>query len=112
MNACTLQQARAAKHKAVEMFRGTASVAGIGITRIDDGYGLNVNLERLPESPLPTDVDGVPLCVEIVAQSASARESRVGRYPSDLETGRNRAVRAALVGEAPRSALHAARCRR
>jgi len=61
MNACTLQQARAAKHKAVEMFRGTAAVAGIGITRIENGYGLKVDLERPPESPLPTDVDGVPL---------------------------------------------------
>ena len=66
MNACTLQQARAAKDKALEMLRGTAAVAGVGITRVEDGYGLKVNLERLPESPLPTDVDGVPLCVEIV----------------------------------------------
>ena len=77
MNACTLQQARAAKHKAVEMFRG-ARVAGIGITRIEDGYGLKVNLERLPESPLPTDVDGVPLRVEIVG-SIRKREVTEGR---------------------------------
>jgi hypothetical protein len=44
MNACTLQQARAAKHKAVEMFRGTAAVAGIGITRIEDGVPLRVEI--------------------------------------------------------------------
>jgi len=78
MNACTLQQARAAKHTAVEMFRGR--VAGIGITRIEDGYGLKVNLERLPESPLPTDVDGVPLRVEIVG-SIRNREVTEGRDP-------------------------------
>ena len=78
MNACTLQQARAAKHKAAEMFRGTATVAGIGITRIEDGYGLKVNLERPLESPLPTDVDGVPLRVEIVS-SIRKREVTEGR---------------------------------
>jgi hypothetical protein len=78
MNACTLQQTWAAKHKALEMFRGTAPVAGIGITRIEDGYGLKVSLERLPESPLPTDVDGVPLHVEIVG-AIRKREMTAGR---------------------------------
>ena len=72
MNACTLQQARAAKHKVVEMFRGTAAVAGIGITRIEDGYGLKVNLERLPESPLPTWT-AYPCASRSSARSASAR---------------------------------------
>ena len=78
MKACTLPQARAAKHKAMEMFRRTATVVGIGITRVEDGYGLKVNLERPPESPLPTDVDGVPLRVEIVG-SIRKREVTEGR---------------------------------
>jgi hypothetical protein len=75
-----LQQARAAK-KAVEMFRGTVAVAGIGITRIEDGYGLKVNLERPPASLLPTDVDGVPLRVEILG-TIGKRDITEGRVLS------------------------------
>lgn len=64
MNTCTLEQARAAKQKARTVLGATD--AGVGITRVDAGYGLKVNLQRPPARPLPTSVDGVPLQVEIV----------------------------------------------
>jgi len=73
MNTCTLEQARAAKTKALEVFRSFVPVAGIGITRIEKGYGLKVNLERQSKVPLPTDVDGVPVRVEFVG--------RIGKRP-------------------------------
>jgi hypothetical protein len=68
MNACTLAQARAAKSKATALFSALAPVVGVGLTRVGDGYGLKVNLERAPIKPLPPDVDGVPVRVEIVGR--------------------------------------------
>ena len=73
MNTCTLERARAAKSRALEVFRSLVLVAGVGITRIEKGYGLKVNLERQPKVPLPTDVDGVPVRVEVVG--------RIGKRP-------------------------------
>jgi hypothetical protein len=43
---CTLEEARAAKTRAREMFRPLAEVVGLGITRIDGGYGVKVNLRE------------------------------------------------------------------
>jgi hypothetical protein len=65
---CSLDEARKAKRRATKVFEPFVSVVGIGITRIGDGYGLKVNLRNLPPSDtqLPTDVDGVPVRVEVV----------------------------------------------
>ena len=67
---CSLNEARAAKVTAAEAFGRLAEVAGIGITRLGDGYGLKVNLSRPPRSasPLPTEIAGVPVRVEVVGQ--------------------------------------------
>jgi hypothetical protein len=63
----TLEQARAAKVRAKEVFPKLADVAGIGITRHDQGYAVKVNLQRQPspEVSLPGELDGVPIRVEI-----------------------------------------------
>jgi hypothetical protein len=63
----TLEEARAAKIRAKEVFRKLADVAGIGITRLDNGYAVKVNLQRQPspEVSLPGELDGVPIHVEI-----------------------------------------------
>ncbi len=68
MNTCTIEQARAAKPKAMKTFGSLGTLTGVGITRIEDGYGLKVNLEREPESPLPAQVDGVPVRVEVTGR--------------------------------------------
>ncbi len=68
MNHTTLDQARAAKAKVLAAFGHDASVVGIGITRIGEGFGVKLNLEAAPapEANLPKDVDGVPVLVEVV----------------------------------------------
>jgi hypothetical protein len=66
----TLDEVRRAKPRALAVFAELATVVGVGITRIGDGYGLKVNLLAEPPSgaALPTEVDGVPVHVEVVGQ--------------------------------------------
>jgi len=48
MNHTTLDQARAAKAKVLAAFGHDASVVGVSITRIGEGYGVKLNLEAPP----------------------------------------------------------------
>ena len=76
---CSLDQARAAKASAAAAFGRLAEVAGVGITRVGDGYGVKVNLSRPPDTTgLPTEIDGVPIQVEIIGpiRKQSSREAR------------------------------------
>jgi hypothetical protein len=63
----SLDQARAAKDKAKNLFRDN-NIAGVGITKIAQEYAVKVNLHK----PISTDVeypeviDGVPVHFEIV----------------------------------------------
>lgn len=68
MRAVSIEKARAAKVKALATFRRFGKVAGVGITHLDAGYGLKVNLteEPAPGITLPSSVDGVPVRVEVV----------------------------------------------
>lgn len=61
----TLEQARAAKQRAFERFDALADVVGIGITRIDGGYALKINLRTEPDAPLPDALDNVPIQTQI-----------------------------------------------
>ena len=63
----TLEQARAAKDKAKQLF---ASNVGVGVTRLGDGYAVKVNLRTpLPENEsVPTSIDGVPVKFEVVGE--------------------------------------------
>ncbi len=67
-NGTPIEKARAAKTRALSVFAGLASVGGVGITRVGDGYGLKVNLTEAPSEgvDLPAEVDGVPVVIEIV----------------------------------------------
>lgn len=49
-------------------FSRLAKVVGVGITQIDGGYGIKVNLGQPPPPGvrLPEAVDGVPVHVEVV----------------------------------------------
>jgi hypothetical protein len=66
----TLEQARAAKGRALEVFGALGTVVGVGLTRVDGGYGVKVNLESAPPAGtrLPDAVDGVPVRVEVVGR--------------------------------------------
>ncbi len=67
-NTATLEQARAAKAKAVAA-DGALPLAGIGITRVDSGYGLKVNLrESVAAGAVPESMDGVPITTEVVGE--------------------------------------------
>lgn len=63
-----LALARAAKSKAVVIFRRFGRLRGVGITKRGGVYALKVNFEVTPErsDELPTEVDGVPVVVETV----------------------------------------------
>lgn len=66
----SLEAARAAKQKALTALEGRAEINGVGITRVGTGYGIKVNLSVAPpaSSPLPQEVDGVPVVVEVVGR--------------------------------------------
>jgi hypothetical protein len=67
-NTTTLEEARAAKPKAVALL-AALPVVGVGITRIGEGYGLKVNLSKsVAGGAVPEQVDGVPLLTEIVGE--------------------------------------------
>lgn len=68
MDDASLERARAAKGHALKLFSKLGDVVGIGLTRIDDQYGLKVNLSSTPKdlSLLPREVDGVRVKVEVV----------------------------------------------
>ena len=66
----TLDRARAAKARAHQVFSELADVVGVGITTIGSEYGLKVNVSSPPSSSttLPSEVDGVPVRVEVVGK--------------------------------------------
>jgi hypothetical protein len=69
-NTHSLDEARAAKSRAQAVFEELAAVVGVGVTRIGNGYGLKVSLcvPPLPDVVLPTEVDGIPVRLEVVGQ--------------------------------------------
>jgi hypothetical protein len=70
MKGASIDEARAAKARALEIFGRLGDVVGVGLTRVDDGYGLKVNL-RAPVArgaTLPESVEGVPVRVEVVGR--------------------------------------------
>ena len=68
MNETTLDEARAAKAKAIAVLSKNRSVVGVGITRTDQGYAVKVNLSEppTPDTHLPETIDGVPIEIEVV----------------------------------------------
>ena len=68
MDNTNLDRARAAKERAKAVFARKASVVGVGIIKLDGGYGVKVNLGAPPppDADLPETIDGVPVRVEVV----------------------------------------------
>ena len=65
-----MDKARAAKARAHEVFSKLADVVGVGITTIGSEYGLKVNVSSPPppSNVLPSEVDGVPVRIEVVGK--------------------------------------------
>jgi hypothetical protein len=66
MTAATLAQADGARCKLREQLAGVPGIQGIGIAVLDGGYGVKVNVRDSSQRNVPTDVDGVPVIVEVV----------------------------------------------
>ena len=68
----TLEEARAAKDKAKQLF---ARNVGVGITKINDGYAVKVNLQEplVDKENVPTAIDGVPVQFEVVGEIRKQR---------------------------------------
>ena len=64
----SLDEARAVKAKVMKIFGRLGIVVGVGITRVDGGYGVKVNLREQParDVNVPQAVNGVPVRVEVV----------------------------------------------
>ncbi|MBV9468968.1 MAG: hypothetical protein JO316_09475 [Abitibacteriaceae bacterium] len=63
MKSHSLEEVRAVKPQALKLFKPLAAVVGVGITRVENGYGLKINLQQQPPPgvTLPTEVAGVPV---------------------------------------------------
>jgi hypothetical protein len=63
----SLDKAQAAKRTALRQFEKLGKVTGVGITRVKGEYAVKVNLSEAidPGVELPTEIDGVPVCVEV-----------------------------------------------
>lgn len=64
----TIEEVRAVKPLAAQLFEKSGVLVGIGITKYGSGYGLKVNLRGPLEqsADLPEQIKGVPLQVEVV----------------------------------------------
>jgi hypothetical protein len=67
MTQVTLKRAQAAKKAALQQFERIGKVVGVGITRVAGDYAVKVNLSEpiQPGVELPTEIDGVPVRVEV-----------------------------------------------
>lgn len=70
MTPTSLEEAQAAADKLLTALIDLPELAGIGIAVLEGGgYGIKVNLERSPATAvIPSEVDGVPVIVEIVGE--------------------------------------------
>jgi hypothetical protein len=82
----TIDEARAAKAPALKVFGRLGVVASVGITRVDDGYGLKINLREAPGPgvALPTAVEGVPVRVEVVGTARSRQAAQAMSEHAEL----------------------------
>jgi hypothetical protein len=65
--ATTIDDARAAKSEVKKVFSRVPGLMGVGLTRHQGGYAVKVNLKSSPVGKeLPTEVNGVPVVLEIV----------------------------------------------
>lgn len=74
----TLDQARAVKRIAGDLFARISDVAGVGITREGNDYAVKVNLREHPGSEvvLPKEINGVSIQVEIVGRIKKVRKPK------------------------------------
>jgi hypothetical protein len=65
----TPEQAAAAKEKLAMMLEDLPELSALGVAILDGGFGLKVNLVRRSDRPIPTEIDGVPVIIEVVGEA-------------------------------------------
>lgn len=69
MSNVTRDQAREAKGTVKRLTASASDVVGIGLTKRNGGYVVQVNLSRASAHPeLPPEVNGVPVLLEVVGE--------------------------------------------
>jgi hypothetical protein len=65
-----LDEARAAKARAKELFGRFGVVNGVGLTRLGNRYAVKVNFETEPraDASLPREISGVPVVIQVVGR--------------------------------------------
>jgi hypothetical protein len=84
----TLSEAKAAKARTRELLGNVDQLRGLGIARTDDGFGVKVNLQRELDEPIPEQIDGVPLVVEIVGTIRPRADDAPDADPADSRQDR------------------------
>ena len=65
----SFQDAQVAKpHADKVLFERFPEVSGVGIERVDGGWGFKVNLRSAASCELPNQVDGIPVRAEVVGE--------------------------------------------
>lgn len=65
----TIAQVRAAKSEVRRSLGTDVDIVGVGIARAGRGYGLKVNVARLPKGRhLPKSIAGIPVRFEVVGR--------------------------------------------
>lgn len=79
MNNSTLDEARNAKTRLMELLRDHPHMTGVGIMRLGEGYAVKVNfaVAQAGAQTLPNEIDGVPICVEITGEINPLRAENV-----------------------------------
>ena len=71
----TLDEARAAKRQAQHQLQHHADLAGVGITSVNGGYGVQVNLRQSDNATaaVPARIGRVPVVVQVVGLLSKRR---------------------------------------
>lgn len=64
----SLDQARKARDQLSKKLEGIEGLVGIGITKSGEDYAVKVNVDSVPEKPIPTSIAGVSVKVEVVGK--------------------------------------------
>jgi hypothetical protein len=70
MKMISIERARGAQAKAIEMLSRRAGILGIGLSRVGGDYVVKVNLRSAPKAELPKQIDGVRLIYEQVGNAS------------------------------------------
>lgn len=64
----SLDQARKARDALSRKLEGLEGLVGIGITKSGEDYAVKVNVDSLPEKPIPESIAGVAVKLEVVGK--------------------------------------------